>query len=342
MEAAYEHLVKKQGFREGMKKLQIYKGSFNSENWNNPNFLKSMAVHEFFHSIQQLGYSLTLENSFLIEGTAMWAMREVYPRCVECYIELLEDWLVGRTDANTLKQLGHGRCAGLSGLFWNLISDHYGGAELIRQLFEHPDIRLGVDWPKTLSQLTQKSFLDLWAEFAVALAARQVPDAKWLYPQAEQKTPYVPVPVFVGEWTGQPLTIEQSNWENPYLQLCSEKRGGACPAKTNILPVGSNLTIRYPYGIHFLRIVPKSNVSFLLSFQKDPGTDFRTHVVAWKVSGEYENFSLTKECIVTNPLRYALLQVVVTRGETYKAGTGTYRLNLQEPRIDEYSLCQKD
>jgi hypothetical protein len=330
MEDAYQQLVIKQGFRDG-----LYEWKWRGQNaFRQPAQVeRSVAVHEFFHSIQMLGYPLSLADRFLIEGTAMWAMREVYPQCVKCYIEFLEDWLVGGTDASTLKRLSLGHQAGL---FWNFTSDHYGGAQLIRQLFEHPDIRLVVDWPKVLSQLTKKSFLDLWAEFAVALAARQVPDAKWLYPRAEQKTSYVPVPVFIGEWTGQPLIIEQSNWENPYPQLCSEKRGGACPSKTSILSVGSNLAIRYPYGIHFLRVIPQSDIPSVLRFQGDPDSDFRVHTVARKPSGEYAIFPLAEACGIARPLDYALIQLVVTRSEK---GSGTYQFVLQEPQIADFPLC---
>lgn len=273
-----------------------------------------------FHSIQLLGYSLTLADRFLLEGTAMWVMREVFPQDVECYIYLLGDWLVGGTDVSSLKLLYPGHQAGL---FWNFISDRYGVAQLIRQLFEHPDIRLGVDWPKVLSQLKGKSFLDLWAEFAVALAARQVPDAKWLYPQAERKTPYVPVPVFVGEWTGQTLVIEQSSWENPY------------PSSSKI-KVGAPLTVLHPYGIHFVRLVPKSKSPFVLQFQGDPDTDFRVHLVALESSGTYEVFSIDGECGIARPLNYKLFQVVVTRGES---GSGRYEVGLQQPRTTDFSMC---
>ncbi len=332
MEAAYQRLVIKQGFRSGARRFWL-QGFPTSEN---PEHLRTVATHEFFHSVQ-LSYSLKLADRFLIEGTATWAMREVYPECVECYIEAFEDWLIGGTDASTLQHLGLGHHAGL---FWNFISDHYGGAQLIRRLFEHPDIRLGVDWPKGLSALTGKPFLDLWAEFAAALAARRAPDAQWLYPRAEQKTPYVPVPVFVGEWTGQPLTIEQSNWENPYPQLCSEKRGGACPSKTSILSVGSNLAIRYPYGIHFLRITPKSTAPLALhvEVEKEHTSNFRIYLVARRASGAYEISPLKGECVLSKPMEYTLLQVVLTRGLEVP---GKYQLRLQESQTPDSSLCRR-
>lgn len=334
MEDAYRQLVIKQGFRDGRYGWE----------WHGRNAIKqpahverSVATHEFFHSIQ-LNYPLKLADRFLIEGTATWAMREVYPQCVESYITVLEDWLVGGTDASNLKHLGLGHQAGL---FWNFVSDHYGGAQLIRRLFEHPDIRLGVDWPKVLSALTGKPFLDLWAEFAAALAARRVPDAQWLYPRAEQKTLYVPVPVFVGEWTGEPLTIEQSNWENPYPQLCSEKRGVACPSQTSILSVGSNLAIRYPYGIHFLRITPKSTAPLALhvEVEKEYTGNFRIYLVARRASGAYEIFPLKGECVLSKPMEYTLLQVVIARGLEVP---GKYQLRLQESQTPDYLPCRKD
>ncbi len=321
MESAYQKLVVQHGFREGSRSWSWkWEGDVTAKS---PYCDRSIAAHEYFHSIQLLGYSLKLADRFLIEGTAMWAMREVFPRDVECYIHLLGDWLVGGTDVGSLKLLYRGHQAGL---FWNFISDRYGGAQLIRQVFEHPDIRLGIDWPKVLSQLTGKAFLDLWAEFAVALAARQVPDAKWLYPRAEQKTPYVPVPVFVGEWTGQSLTIEQSNWENPYPKL----------PRTNKWEVGAPLTVLHPYGIHFLRIVPSSESPFILRFQGDPDTDFRVHIVAQKLSGAYEISPLIRECVIARPLDYILFQIVVTRGEN---GSGRYQLSLQKPQTTDFLLC---
>lgn len=273
-----------------------------------------------FHSIQLLGYSLTLADRFLLEGTAMWVMREVFPQDVECYIYLLGDWLVGGTDVSSLKLLYPGHQAGL---FWNFISDRYGGAQLIRQLFEHPDIRLGVDWPKVLSQLKGKSFLDLWAEFAVALAARQVPDAKWLYPQAERKPPMCPCRSSSANGRAKLWLSSRCSWENPY------------PSSSKI-KVGAPLTVLHPYGIHFVRLVPKSKSPFVLQFQGDPDTDFRVHLVALESSGTYEVFSIDGECGIARPLNYKLFQVVVTRGES---GSGRYEVGLQQPRTTDFSMC---
>ncbi len=331
MEEAYQRLVIQHRFRDGQ----------HTWNWKESEPLaktfqiycyRSMAVHEYFHSIQLLGYTLKLADRFLSEGTAMWAMREVFPQHIECYIRLLLPWLIGGTDVSSLKLLYPGHQAGL---FWNFISDHYGGAQLIRSLFEHADIRLGVGWPKALEQLTGKSFLDLWAEFAVALAARQVPDAKWLYYHAEQGIPYVPVPVFVGEWTGQSITIEHGNWENPYPQICAGVHRGACLSPSNAKPF--SLMVRHPYGIHFLRIIPKSAEPLTLQFAGDPETDFRVFVVAKTSAGAYESFPLVRECFIPDPLAYMLFQVVVTRGNN---GSGQYQLALRELQINEYPPCR--
>jgi len=332
LEEAYQRLVVQHGFRDGQHTWN-WKESDPPPETSQIYCYRSIAAHEYFHTIQLLGYSLKLADRFLSEGTAMWAMREVFPRHVECYGRLLLPWLIGGTDVSTLKLLYPGHQAGL---FWNFISDHYGGAQLIRSLFEHPDIRLGVGWPKALEQLTGKSFLDLWAEFVVALAARQVPDAKWLYHGPEQRIPYVPVPIFVGEWTGQALTIEHRNWENPYPKICTDEiYGGAClsPSNTKL----SSLMVRHPYGIHFLRIIPKSAVPLTLQFAGDPETDFRVFVVAQTPSGAYESFPLARGCFIPDPLAYMLFQVVVTRGEK---GSGNYQLVLQELQTDEHPPCR--
>lgn len=334
LEVAHKHLVLKHKFREGARKW-VGTGLVPTE---------SVAAHEFFHSIQWLGYSLKLRDSFVIEGTAVWAQREVFPNCVECYLEGIEDWLVGGTDVNALRYF-YGGYQG--GLFWNFLTDRYGGAQLIRRLFEHMEIQQNIqqntDWPKPLSSLVGKPFLDLWAEFAVALAARQVPDARWLYPHAQEKTSYVPVPVFAEKWMGESFTIEHSNWKNPYLDICRQRlsrqklKVKTCPPETNILALNSPLAVRHAYGIHFLRITPKSDAPLALHFAGDPNSDFRVHVVAEKPSGGYEIFRLQHECALSRPSSYALLQIVITRGEK---GSGEYRLELQ-PSPDADALpCQ--
>ncbi|MBI1741846.1 hypothetical protein HYR54_02140 [Candidatus Acetothermia bacterium] len=327
LEAAYKHLVVREKLHDGVHKWTL-KGPFLSVTYQ---CLPTIAAHEFFHSMQ-LQYPLKLADRFLLEGTATWAMREVFPESAECYQETLEDWLVGGTDYSSVKLLSRGY---QGGLFWNYLAERYGGAQLIRRLFEHPDIRLGIDWPKVLSILTGKSFLDLWDEFAVALATHQVPDAAQLFPLAEQKTNYVPVPVYGGEWTGQLLTIDQINWQNPFVEIC-EKKKEFCPLAHDVAVIGSPLTVRHPYGIHFLRIIPKANTPLVLQFNGSSDTDFRVYVVGSKNSTAYETSPLMPGCILSNPLDYQFLQVVITRGEK---GSGSYQVKLAPLQNQNYAKC---
>lgn len=324
MEIAYQHLVVKRGFRDGR------------HNWTLLDFPQGISldfldasttgVHEYFHSIQELGYRLTTYGDrFLIEGTAFWAELEVFPKCVaKCFSTTygaLELLTLG-TDIGDIQSRFPGY---QGGLFWLFVTDRYGGAELIRRLFEHPDIVLGANWMKALSNLLGNSFLDIWAEFAVALAAHQIPYAAAIYALAEQKTPYVPVPVFVGEWTGQPLYIGSANWDASRGKLTA--------------PSKSPLYVRHAYGIHFLRIIPKSAASLALhvEIEKNYTDGFRIYLVAQKASGAYAIFSLKKECVLPKPTEYSLLQIVITRGPEVP---GKYQLRLQEPQTLDYTLCQ--
>ncbi|MBI1744298.1 hypothetical protein HYR54_14690 [Candidatus Acetothermia bacterium] len=177
--------------------------------------------------------------------------------------------------------------------------------------------------------------MDLWSDFAIALATRQVLDAKGLYARAEQETQYVPVPAFVGDWGGQSLTIDKVNWQNPFLQFCEKKKGYCLPAR-DVAATGSPLIVRHPYGIHFLRVVPKSNEPFVLRFEGASDTDFKVHLVVLNNSGVYENFSLTQDCVVSNPMTYKLLQIVITRGEK---GLGSYKIIMDNVQNNQYPQC---
>ncbi len=345
-EWAYQHFVVKHKFRGGQHRWGWF-GPIPLLAHNEYLCWQVTGAHEFFHTIQDLGYGvLRARDGFLIEGTAVWASYEIFSRAgPDCTVGA-RHLLLGATDVD-LKKYTFSAYGGW--LFWRYVADRYGGAELIRRLFEAIKTEGWPAWRRELGKLVGKPFLELWTEFAVALAARDLRDAQWLYPRAEEETSYVPVPVFIGEWTGQKaLTIEQSNWGNPYPQICSRRSlegetSGlqwtieTCPAPEEIINAGAPLVVRHPYGIHFLRITPKSEKSLALRFRGSPDTEFRVHIVAQRLSGSYEVFPLTEECVLSQPAAYTLLHVVVTRGEK---GSGEYQLNLQQPQNPDLPQCQ--
>ncbi len=344
-ELAYRYFVVQHKFRDGKR---TWKWFGSSPPWP-ATCEKITGTHEFFHSIQLLGYNLPTHDKFLIEGSAVWAEYEIFPE--HHYREKCKNpgtlhLLLGGTDLDFKK---YTFTAYGGWLFWRYVADRYGSAELIRRLLEAIKTEGWPAWRRELGKLVNKPFLELWTEFAVALATRDLRDAPWLYARAEERTPHVPVPAFVGEWTGQALSIEQSNFENPYPQICSRRSISGktewelqwtietCPAPKEIINAGEPLVVRHPYGIHFLRVTPKSEKSLALRFEGDPDTEFRVHIVAQKPSGSYEIFRLQEECALSEPSSYTLLQIVITRGEK---GAGEYRMSLQPPSDADAPPCQ--
>ena len=103
------------------------------------NSLSVTAAHEFFHAIQ-FGYD-TGEDTWFMEGSAVWAEEQVYP-AVNDYLQYLpfsaithpgtpEDYS-GTTSADLYYRYG-------AVLFWEFLSEHFGGPGIVRRVWDYAD-----------------------------------------------------------------------------------------------------------------------------------------------------------------------------------------------------------
>jgi hypothetical protein len=103
------------------------------------NSLSVTAAHEFFHAIQ-FGYD-TDEDTWFMEGSAVWAEEEVYP-AVNDYLQYLPFSAITRpgtpTDyagaTSTDLYFRYGAV-----LFWKFLSGQFGGPGIVRRVWEYAD-----------------------------------------------------------------------------------------------------------------------------------------------------------------------------------------------------------
>ena len=103
------------------------------------NSLSVTAAHEFFHAIQ-FGYD-TDEDTWLMEGSAVWAEEQVYP-AINDYLQYLrfsaithpetpEDYS-GASSADLFYRYG-------AVLFWKFLAGQFGGPAIVRRVWEYAD-----------------------------------------------------------------------------------------------------------------------------------------------------------------------------------------------------------
>ncbi len=285
----------------------------------------STAAHELFHAIQD---TLALESQndmsdlLFVESLATWAQEEVIPAAND-YLEPALDFLVAPDGLGFLYRTYD------AGIFWVFLASVHGGAQAIRRVMASSATFDGLYAVENAFAAERLSFLDLWEEFAVALARDTVPDAdriKTLFPlpdpQAKSQRPTrfveLPPPVYHGTWSGGEVTIDRvtAASEAPYDSQFAQD------------PIGAPLRVAHAYGIDFLHLVASVERPMTIAFSGDPGTPFRADVVTRRGS------SVTSQRLAQDaPVRIELpssfdeIRIVVTRGEP---GTGTYRLTLRE------------
>jgi hypothetical protein len=108
------------------------------------NSLRVTAAHEFFHAIQ-FGYD-TGEDIWFMEGTAVWAEEQVYPK-INDYLQYLDYSAITRP--RTPADYG-----GVDGtrdiffrygavLFWKFLSQRFGTTKVVRRVWEYADTSAG-------------------------------------------------------------------------------------------------------------------------------------------------------------------------------------------------------
>ncbi len=287
--------------------------------------VRSTAAHELFHAIQDT-LALRSENDMsdllFVESLATWAQEEVVPLAND-YLEPALDFLVAPDGLSFLYRTYD------AGIFWVFLASVHGGAQAIRRVMTSTATFDGLYAVENAFAAAGLSFLDLWEEFAVALAADAVPDAdriKTLFPlpdpQAKSQRPTrfveLPPPVYQGTWSGGEVTIDRvtAASEPPYDSEFEQD------------PIGTPLRVAHAYGIDFLHLTASVERPMTIAFSGDPGTEFRVDVVTRRGSSVTSQ-RLTQQAPVRIDLpgSFDEIRIVVTRGES---GTGTYHLTLRE------------
>jgi len=263
-----------------------------------------------------------MSDLLFVESLATWAQEEVVPLAND-YLEPALDFLVA-PDA-----LGFFHRTYDAGIFWVFLASRHGEAQAIRRVMTSSatfDGRYAIEDAFAAEGL---SFLDLWEEFAVALAAESVPDAdriKTLFPlpdpeaKSQRPTRFVelPPPVVQGTWSGGEVTIDR-------VTVASET---SYDSEFEEDPVGAALRVAHAYGIDFLHLVAKGELPMTIAFSGDQGTEFRVDVITRRgPSVTSQRLSQGTPIRIDLPSSYDEIRVVVTRGE---AGSGTYHLTLRE------------
>ena len=287
--------------------------------------VRSTAAHELFHAIQDtlaLRSGNDMSDLLFVESLATWAQEEVVPLAND-YLEPALDFLVA-PDA-----LGFFYRTYDAGIFWVFLASRHGGAQAIRRVMTSSVAFDGRYTIENAFAAEGLSFLDLWEEFAVALAAESVPDAdriKTLFPlpdpQAKSQRPTrfveLPPPVYQGTWNGGEVTIDRVTAASETLY----------DSEFDEDPIGTALRVAHAYGIDFLHLVTNVDRPMTIAFSGDPGTEFRVDVVTRRGSSvTSQRLSQDAPVRIDLPSSYDEIRVVVTRGE---AGTGTYHLTLRE------------
>ena len=257
-----------------------------------------------------------------VESLATWAQEEVVPAAND-YLEPALDFLVAPDSLSFFHRTYD------AGIFWVFLASRHGGAQAIRRVMaatESFDGRFAIE---SAFQSDGLSFLDLWEEFAVALAAETTPDAdriRTLFPlpdpeaksQRAQRFLELPPPVFQGTWNGGEVTIDRvtATAEPPYDSEFAQD------------PVGTPLRVAHAYGIDFLDLSGSVERPMVIALAGDPGTEFRADVVTRRGSETATlRLSTSAPVRIEEPKSLDKIRVVVTRGE---AGTGTYHLTVRE------------
>jgi hypothetical protein len=136
------------------------------------NSLRVTAAHEFFHAIQ-FGYD-TGEDTWLMEGSAVWAEEQVYPS-INDYLQYLPYSAIPRprTPADYKGADGSPDLFFRYGavLFWKFLSERLGTPAIVRRVWEYADAANGSRYSvqAVSAALAERhwSFADAFAQFGV-------------------------------------------------------------------------------------------------------------------------------------------------------------------------------
>ncbi|MBL7013323.1 MAG: T9SS type A sorting domain-containing protein [Candidatus Marinimicrobia bacterium] len=141
------------------------------------------AAHEFYHAIQ-FGYNC-YEEIWMMEATAVWAEDQIYDHINDLY-RYMNSWFSRPEKSLNDESNGCSRCYG-SFIFFQYISEHIGGHETIRHIWNHSKSYGSQDHPKDFAAI-QDGLEEHSSTFQYALSSMAI--ANRLLANNESDAPY--------------------------------------------------------------------------------------------------------------------------------------------------------
>jgi hypothetical protein len=284
----------------------------------------STCAHELFHVIQDYhslhGLGDVTEQAF-VEPHATAIQEAVFPNAND-YLEPALDFLLA-PDSMAFFQRSYD-----ASIFWVYMLDRFDLRFLLDLMTASAsyDGRYAVDHALATHGM---SFFDVWTDFAVSMATGTLPDADvlaTLVPGAEgsgwwtktRDPASIPPPVVRETWTGMPvnITVVNATNESEYIPWYEDDA------------VGTKLRVAHAYGIDILEIVVTDTTPFIIKFQGDTTTQFRT-IVASETDSSWSVSLFTQSLMIQPEQDTTRVRIIITRSD---AGTGAYSITLR-PRV---------
>ena len=249
-------------------------------------------AHEVFHTIQfsQAGGRLSF-GSWLSESSANWAGYTVTGNESRWDPWVISAWLGpnGTTDTPLLHRTYD------NAFFLVFLSDHYGGAEIVKRIILNANLtNANDDFASQLQALGYRETLQqVMSEFGAAMLTGNFTDQNGAAAVLRQMPP-------IGatvEWTGTNQSVS------------------TFAAPVNEFGVGDPLKVRVPYGIEYVRVQPASEAAISVEFNAQNASCFASKVVT-RQGGTFATHPISQSAplILSTPNRYDDIFVVVSRG----------------------------
>jgi len=285
--------------------------------------VRSTCAHEVFHVVQEYhsahGIGDISEQSW-IEAHATAVQEFVVPTAND-YLEPALEFLLAPDGMAFLQRTYD------AGIFWVFAMQCYG-IDVIFEVMLASAVYDGIHALDAGLHPFGTSFLDLWSEFAVALATNALPDAAVIasavpmeeghgwWTRTRDPAP-IPPPVHHATWTGEAVTIDAVNarQQSEWIPLYEDD------------PIGTSLRIAHAYGIDVVEVLIEAPKPLLITFDGASDSTFRTWIASETADG-WTSLPLNGTATIEPDEAISRLRLVVTRSEP---GSGAYTVVLRSP-----------
>ena len=283
----------------------------------------STCAHEVFHVVQEYhsahGIGDISEQSW-IEAHATAVQEFVVPTAND-YLEPALEFLLAPDGMAFLQRTYD------AGIFWVFAMQRYG-VDVILKVMLASAVYDGIHALDAALHPFGTSFLDLWSEFAVALATNALPDAAMIasavpmeeghgwWTRTRDPAP-IPPPVHHATWTGEVVTIDAVNarQQSEWIPLYEDD------------PIGTSLRVAHAYGVDVVEILIDVPKPLLITFDGASDSTFRTWIASETADG-WTTLPFSDTATIELDDGVSRLRLVVTRSEP---GSGVYTVILRAP-----------